>query len=688
MRRNVLNRLEYDNLGKDFLDLMEKLSDAATKSVNCVVIADKDGRIEWVNEGFTNLTGYTIDDVKGTHGEVLSKGQSTGLSRETNQYEAVIRGKKPVTYENKNFKRNGDEYWALTTLTPVLGEDGEVERIIAIDSDITERKVIEEELVLANKIAEHSLRKGHKALNELLAAKKELEEMMRVKEQFLAKMSHEIRTPMNAIIGMSELIRETPLSPEQQEYVNAIKLSADNLLEIINDILDFSKIQSGTLTFEMRPFRLDEVVNGVIQTMHFSAEKKGVRLEATLAKDLPAYLNGDALRLRQVLLNLVGNALKFTPSGSVHVDVALKERDEKSCTLVFTVSDTGIGIAEDSIGSIFDSFNQASNETSRKYGGSGLGLTIVKQLVEFQEGTVDVKSKPGEGSTFVITLPFETVTEAEIPCTGPDRVAEMPSGDLSHASILLVEDNELNQLLAKKMMVRWKAHVDVASNGIEALRRLRSRPYDLVLMDIQMPEMDGYETTRYIREKFPEPDCRIPIIAMTAHAIVGEAGKCLAAGMNDYLSKPFNPSNLFRKIAAFVPAGNKEEKRMTEIPENEQPGSIRHSDLAYLRQIAEGSNDFIATMIKTFLAQNPPMMDEMAKAVAERRWNDLRGLAHKMKPTCDFMGLHTIRDTVHKVEELAGEEKELDRLPGMVGEIIRSSARARAELEQVLTTIR
>ena len=271
MRRNVLNRLEYDNLGKDFLDLMEKLSDAATKSVNCVVIADKDGRIEWVNEGFTNLTGYTIDDVKGTHGEVLSKGQSTGLSRETNQYEAVIRGKKPVTYENKNFKRNGDEYWALTTLTPVLGEDGEVERIIAIDSDITERKVIEEELVLANKIAEHSLRKGHKALNELLAAKKELEEMMRVKEQFLAKMSHEIRTPMNAIIGMSELIRETPLSPEQQEYVNAIKLSADNLLEIINDILDFSKIQSGTLTFEMRPFRLDEVVNGVIQTMHFSA---------------------------------------------------------------------------------------------------------------------------------------------------------------------------------------------------------------------------------------------------------------------------------------------------------------------------------------------------------------------------------------------------------------------------------
>jgi PAS domain S-box-containing protein len=529
---------------------MEKLAVAATKSNNSVVIADKEGRIKWINEGFTKLTGYTLDEVLDTHGEILRKGSDTGLSQQTNFYQSVIREKKPIIYESKNFAKDGREYWVITTLTPVLSKDGSVERILAIESDITLRKKIEEELIQANKVAEQSLKEANDAVQELMKARKELEELMKVKEQFLANMSHEIRTPMNAIVGFTSLLLKTELTPEQRQYINAVKTSGENLLVIINDILDFSKIQSGKFVFEEIEFRLSQVFSTFTELMLPKSAEKNIQLLTKINKEIPDHLIGDPTRLNQIFLNLVGNAIKFTERGEVKVTVDLLEETEDTVNLHFEVKDTGIGIPENKLSSVFEGFTQASNETTRKYGGTGLGLTIVKQLIEMQGGNISVRSKVGEGSTFSFNIKFKKNShpDTEKKVTNESQEPEFTE----KLSILLVEDNSLNQILAKKVLGDWNWDVDVAENGLVALEKVEKNKYDLVLMDIQMPEMDGYEATRRIRKSGDAAFSNIPIIAMTAHALAGEAEKCINVGMNDYISKPFDKKVLYTKILSVI----------------------------------------------------------------------------------------------------------------------------------------
>ncbi|HET6993307.1 MAG TPA: PAS domain S-box protein, partial [Bacteroidia bacterium] len=665
---------------------MEKLVIAATKSNNSVIIADKNGKIEWVNEGFTRLTGYTIDEVRNTHGELLRKGGTTGLSNQTELFEKTINEKKSVVYEGKNFTKDGREYWVITTLTPVLGKDGNVERIIAIDSDITERKQIEEDLILANRIAEHSLKKGNKALNDLMNAKKQLEESMHVKEQFLAKMSHEIRTPMNAIVGLTELLLDSKITTDQKECIEAIKLSSDNLLSIINDILDFSKLESGKVSFEMIPFNPREVIEGVLFTLGFSATKKGIMLNSVVDKKaIPEFIIGDAVRLRQILLNLLSNSIKFTEKGGVTIQAVVSEEDALNCTIRFIVTDTGIGIPEDRISTIFESFTQASNETSRKYGGSGLGLTIVKQLVDLQGGSIAVKSKVNEGTEFVITLPFKKNT-SNLPPVGED-VKKYVDEKLGNVRVLLAEDNEMNQMLANKIFNKWNFQLDIAENGKEAIEKLQAAEYDLVLMDIQMPEMDGYEATQFIRHKMLPPKSEIPIIAMTAHAIVGEADKCISFGMDDYISKPFNQQTLYTKISSIL---SKKHPVAPDFQAEISPAvsqDTKHIDLSYLSQIAEGNHDFMKKMITAFLTQSPPMLAEMSKSLNEKRWKDLRGIAHKMRPSLDFIGIHSIKEVVKNIENYSNEEINLDLLPEMVGQVKEVCSKAMEELKSELTKL-
>jgi PAS domain S-box-containing protein len=525
---------------------MEKLAVAATKSNNSVIIADKDGKIKWVNEGFTKLTGYNLEEMKDTHGELLRKGSQTGLSQMADYYRSVIAEKKPVIYESKNFAKDGREYWVITTLTPVLNKDGSVERILAIESDITLRKKIEEELIQANKVAEQSLKEATDAVEELMKARKELEELMKVKEQFLANMSHEIRTPMNAIVGFTSLLLKTQLTTDQKQYINAVKTSGENLLVIINDILDFSKIQSGKLAFEKIDFRLSQVFSTFTELMLPKSTEKNIQLLTKIDKRIPDNLIGDPTRLNQIFLNLVGNAIKFTEMGEVKISADLINEKDDIVDIRFQVSDSGIGIPEDKIASVFEGFTQASNETTRKYGGTGLGLTIVKQLIEMQGGSISVDSKVGIGSTFTFNIKFKKNKNA-----GNDKVVVEDTYDkdpVPELSILLVEDNSLNQILAKKVLNDWSWKVDIAENGLVAVEKLQRGDYDLVLMDIQMPEMDGYEATRRIRKTFDDSKKHIPIIAMTAHALAGEAEKCLNVGMNDYISKPFDKKILYGKI--------------------------------------------------------------------------------------------------------------------------------------------
>jgi PAS domain S-box-containing protein len=661
---------------------MEKLAMAATKSFNSVIIANSEGKIEWVNEGFTKLTGYTFEEVQNTHGQLLRRGGLTGLSREMGDYQQLLHDNKPVVYESKNYSKSGHEYWVITTLTPVIGHDGKIERIIAIDSDISERKKVEEDLILSNRIAEHSLKKGNKALADLLRAKKELEESMTVKEQFLAKMSHEIRTPMNAIIGLSDIMMESELTPEQQECLDAIRLSSQNLLSIINDILDFSRLSSGKMDLEAIPFRPLEVLEGVQRTVGFTATQKGIELviDADSPK-LPEYVIGDSVRLRQILVNLVGNAIKFTEKGRITITEKLLEEADGKATLQFIVSDTGIGIPADRLDTIFDSFTQASNETTRKYGGSGLGLTIVKQLAELHNGSVSVESTLGQGSSFIVNLQYTISDSSHFVPVEQQRTLQETS--LDGKRILLAEDNEMNQMLARRVFEKWNFDLEIAGNGKIAVDRLAKEHFDLVLMDIQMPEMDGYTATQYIRNNLPKDKAGIPIIAMTAHAIVGEAEKCISIGMNDYISKPFNRNTLYEKICALLKEVPQTEQQA--VSESVQPKrTFEFIDLTYLSELAEGSEDFIVRMIRAFLVQTPQLIDQMKQGADSGNWQEVRAAAHKMKPSMDFIGIHSLKSVVAAIENDAHERKNLDKIPFMIAEVHRVCDKAMQELESML----
>lgn len=526
---------------------LEQLAMVAIKSYNAVTIANKDGKIEWVNEGFTRLFGYRLKDVKGTYGQILRRGENTGLSPDTDFYKIILTEKKPLSYENKNYSKDGEEFWVLTSFTPILDEKGNVEKIISIDSDISKQKRAEKELISANLIAEQSIYSGNMALDELHKAKAQLEESLKVKEQFLANMSHEIRTPMNAIIGFTNLLQKKDLGSESNQYLNAIQTSGENLLVIINDILDFSKLESGKVTFENIRFKLHELINMLVNLMHPKALEKNIKLTSEIDKDIPAILIGDPTRLNQILINLVGNAIKFTNSGEVKIYISTLKKTAKGIELKFSVTDTGIGIPEESLSKIFESFTQAANDTARRFGGTGLGLSITKQLIELQGGKIAVTSKVKQGSKFEFNLNFiqESKTENKNLNVTNDHGNEFP---LKNVKILVVEDNSFNQILVEKLLERWQCEVEIADNGIIAIDKIKQHNFDIILMDIQLPEMDGYETTRFIRNEMESPKCNIPIIAMTAHAFADEIQKCVNEGMNDYISKPFNESTLYDKI--------------------------------------------------------------------------------------------------------------------------------------------
>jgi len=376
------------------------------------------------------------------------------------------------------------------------------------------------------------------------------------KQQFLANMSHEIRTPMNAIIGMARLAINTSLNETQQKYLDGIRQSGENLMVIINDILDFSKIEAGKLEFEEINFSPRQVLQTVHDTLRFKAEEKNLLLHTHANDDVPQHLIGDPVRLNQVILNLAGNAVKFTANGSVTISLILAGDKDGKANIRVEIKDTGIGIAEDKVGAVFDSFSQASSDTTRKFGGTGLGLSISKELVEMQGGTIGLTSKLGEGTTFWFEIPYN-VGENII----KTKHEEKKIRNIDNIRILLVEDNAFNQMVATDTLQEMipGVYIDVAENGQEALDKVSQTailshmkfPYHIVLMDVQMPIMDGFEATKKIRE-LAGTLSQIPIMALTANAIKEEVEKCKEAGMNDFVTKPFDPAVLLEKIAMLV----------------------------------------------------------------------------------------------------------------------------------------
>jgi signal transduction histidine kinase/ActR/RegA family two-component response regulator len=370
----------------------------------------------------------------------------------------------------------------------------------------------------------------------------------RAKEQFLANMSHEIRTPLNAILGMTRLLLDKEPRSDQMRYLNAIRESSDNLLVIINDILDLSKIEAGKVRFEEISFRLQDRIDTVLNTMQFTADEKRLDLKADMADRLPSVLNGDPYRLNQVLINLVGNALKFTEKGSVRISVRELNRQDDKVDIQFEVTDSGIGIGKDKLQHIFDMFTQESSSTTRKFGGTGLGLAICKRLVELQGGDIEVESEPGKGSTFRFHVPY-TISDDTGSALNRSNTIEADK-DLSGLRILLAEDNEFNKMVAVDTLEELipGVQVDIATTGKEAVELALKNNYHVILMDIQMPEMDGYEATRLIRSYNNERINSVPIIAMTASVIKSEVDNCFESGMNDFVGKPFNPEELLNTI--------------------------------------------------------------------------------------------------------------------------------------------
>jgi signal transduction histidine kinase/CheY-like chemotaxis protein len=386
---------------------------------------------------------------------------------------------------------------------------------------------------------------------ELTSAKIKAEQSSIAKQQFLANMSHEIRTPLNGIDGMAKLLEKTSLTKEQQEYNLAIRTSSDNLLVIINDILDFSKIEAGKLTIEKIGFNLKEIINRIINTMSYKTEEKGINLESEIDINISEILIGDPTRINQIIINLLNNAIKFTSKGCVKLKCKLVGKSPITNTIKFEVIDTGIGVDPKNISKIFENFSQEDESTTRKFGGTGLGLTISKQLIELFNGELKVKSKKGKGTTFYFTVEFPLGSSKD---WLKEEITVTNWESLKHKKVLLVEDNKINQFLATTILKNWKMKVEVAENGLIAIEKLKDQNFDVVLMDMQMPIMGGIEATGIIREELKSS---IPIIALTARAIKGVDEECFEAGMNDYISKPFNQSELFNKILNLINYGTK-----------------------------------------------------------------------------------------------------------------------------------
>src|SRR6185503_13634017 len=381
--------------------------------------------------------------------------------------------------------------------------------------------------------------------------KERAEASEKTKQLFLANMSHEIRTPMNGILGFAKLMEESLKDEELLEYVRIIIKSGDDLLVILNDILDFERMEAGKVTFETIPFNLREVIHSIITMVKVKSKQKNLYVRYHVDKQIPEMLSGDSVRLNQVLLNLISNAIKFTKDGGVNISVSCVQESKTRMILEFAIKDTGIGIPLDKQGKVFESFEQAAADTTRKFGGTGLGLAIVKQLVELQGGEVWVNSEPGSGSNFGFRLPFEkgTVEDKAIHTDKPDIVVD----EKYHPRVLIVEDNPINRMLVIKVLEKWGFQTDIAENGQIALDKYSENDYNIILMDLQMPVKDGYETTQDIRAlKSAKKD--VPIIAMTAHAIKSERERCLAIGMNDFIPKPFNAAELREKLFALLNA--------------------------------------------------------------------------------------------------------------------------------------
>lgn len=636
-------------------------------------IANANGFFEVVNKSFENILGYTEQELLST--SFLEFIHPDDLTSTSDELKDLSTGKRTINFINRFKKKNGD--YVILDWKSNFNQD--TNKIYAIARDITSQKILEKELTEAKIFAEFATSIAEDAKLSAELAAKIAQDAVKSKQQFLSNMSHEIRTPMNAIIGFTKVVLKTNLTVNQKEYLTAIKMSGDALIVLINDILDLAKVDAGKMTFEKIPFKLNLSIKAMLHLFETKIQEKNLQLVTFYDKNIPEVLEGDPVRLHQIILNLVSNAVKFTNKGKITVRVDLISETDTNCFIKFTIADTGIGLDITNKDKIFENFQQASSGTSRIFGGTGLGLAIVKQLVEAQDGTIMVDSEVGKGATFSFLLNFnKTDVEAVI----EPEIVEFTT-NIKDTKILVVEDMELNQLLMKTLLDDFGFECEIAANGRIAVEKLKVNKYDIVLMDLQMPEMNGFEATEYIRNTLKSS---IPIIALTADVTTVDLEKCKSVGMNDYISKPVDERLLYSKLIGII----KKPIMIIEkqVGEGKIIESIKYVDLSYLNSLTKSNPKLMSEMINAYLNQTPPLIEAMKQSFKDKDWNLLQATVHKLLPSFSIMGISSeFSDIASRIQEYAQTLNVSMELDQMIFKLETACTQACLELELELNKI-
>lgn len=586
-----------------------------------------------IGQVFLKKKTYTANELLNSTNEIEDKSTSylaMPLNTSTGCYGVIVfvTENNFIDYQIQFIKRATE---SLAYTVSFILNNAKIKRLLDVSIEQQRLLIIKEEQL------EENLKQLQISREQAVKAKEKAEEALVVKTQFLSVMSHEIRTPMNAVIGITNLLLEGNPKPEQLETMNVLKFSANNLLHLINDILDFSKIDSGKIVLEKIEFSLFELLNNVKKSFEYKAKEKNIEINLIFENQIHDYLIGDPIRIAQILNNLVNNAVKFTEKGKVDIKV-YQSIIEESTKVLFKVEDTGIGIESDKLDLIFENFTQASSDTTRKYGGTGLGLAITKKLVELMDSSISVASEFGKGSCFSFELALQISNNER----NVISVIQNENIDLSGKHILLVEDNETNVMVACRYLKKWNATFDVAENGLLAVQKAKESYYDSILMDLQMPVMDGYDATKQIRTFNSE----IPIIAMTAEAIFDIKEVALEAGVNDFVAKPFDAQFLLNLLIKYTKKSNTDNRveiipnEVVELPQEKVTKSI--VSFAKYLELVEGDNDFLVQILSQTLSDYKQAIETLQKLYIENDTVSISRLAHKLKPSIQLLGINQI----------------------------------------------
>ena len=620
-------------------------------------IANVQGYFEILNPNFEKVLGYTEVDLLNKQFYEFIHADDIVSTR--NEIERLKSGIVTVNFVTRFRKKDGNYLWFEWNAAP----DSDTGKLYAIARDITERRNAE---------------------TDLINAKNEAELAKTLQENFLANMSHEIRTPMNSIVGFSSLLKVTELNKNQTELVSNINTASDNLLSIINDILDYSKIEAGMMQIENKVFRLPSVLESVFSISIGNALNKNLKISLTNCPSLPLYVIGDPTRLSQLLINLITNAIKFTEKGFIKIIAEVSDKNTQKFIIKFKISDSGIGIAKENMESIFERFKQESLDTNRKFGGTGLGLSIVKNIVKLLNGEIFVESQLGKGSDFTFFIPFEKCTDQQI-AEYKSKQNETAGSDKykpGRLKILLAEDNRMNQQYCMLLLGQLGFTCTIAGTGKEALQKLKEEKYDLILMDMQMPEMDGYEATRIIRNELMDDT---PIIALSANATSSEKKKCFQIGMNAYVSKPFKPKDLYNNIVAvFRPTLNKKKKNKINTAKVLIGVPEKLINLSFLKEQVNGKMHAVKELIEIFLEDTPGDLEVMNEAILKMDYTSIEKISHQLVSSYSIIGITSAVRILKEIEYNASNQQKPDVIKNLFIELVEVTMYAKMQIKELI----